>query len=374
MIIRAEELKDVCSKILSAVDNTDSTVITETLELKAEGNVFEVAVTNREYFVEVKLPIDEDEILHATVNANLFLKLISQITTDTIELTTTDKTLIVKGNGIYKIPLIFDGEELLCLPRIDIENVTTDFEIPSEILVSLITYNGKEFAKGQMTKPNVQKCYYVDESGAITFTTGACVNNFTLEKPVRMLLNAKLVKLFKLFKGETVKFSMGYDPISDEIIQTKVRFEGNNVTITAILSCDDSLISSVPAKAIRARAQQTYPHSVVIEKNSILQAINRLTLFNSVDTTFAKTYLIFEFEKDSATIYDANHFNKETIYYNNSDTGIADKYTLLLNVNDLKLTLDTCDEEYLTLSFGDHTAVVISRKNIKNVLAETHIR
>ena len=69
MIIRAEELKDVCSKILSAVDNTDSTVITETLELKADGNVFEVAVTNREYFVEMMAHIMTiEDILMARYN------------------------------------------------------------------------------------------------------------------------------------------------------------------------------------------------------------------------------------------------------------------------------------------------------------------
>ena len=99
-----------------------------------------------------------------------------------------------------------------------------------------------------------------------------------------------------------------------------------------LIKDDGTLAIETPHEAIKALLEtlkKGVNTSVVIEKNSILQAINRLTLFNNVDTTFAKTYLIFEFENDSATIYDANHFNKETIYYNNSDTGITDKYTLL---------------------------------------------
>ena len=75
----------------------------------------------------------------------------------------------------------------------------------------------------------------MDEKGAITFTNGACVNSFTLEQPVKLLFNNRLVKLFKLFKDESVKFTIGYDPISDDIIQTKVRFATSDIIITAIL-------------------------------------------------------------------------------------------------------------------------------------------
>ena len=48
---------------------------------------------------------------------------------------------------------------------------------------------------GVVSNP-IQRLYYMDERGAVTFTSGACINNFTLEKPVKILLNNKLVKLF----------------------------------------------------------------------------------------------------------------------------------------------------------------------------------
>ena len=85
MILRAEELKDVCSKILPAVDS-DGTLATETLQVQAKDKVFSISVTNKEYFVTVRLEMDEEETFNATVNASLFLKLVSQITTDTITL------------------------------------------------------------------------------------------------------------------------------------------------------------------------------------------------------------------------------------------------------------------------------------------------
>lgn len=368
-IIRSEDLKDVCSKILTAVDSTELSLVTETLELIANGDTLTVGVTNREYFAEVKLKLEDVNDFRATVNATLFLKLISQITTDTIELSVVENTLVVKGNGTYKLPLIFDGEELLKLPKIEIENVTAEFPISADTLNSILQYNSKELTKGTISKP-VQKLYYVDELGAITFTNGACVNSFSLAQPIRVLFNNRLVKLFKLFKDGDVKFTLGYDPISDEIIQTKVKFETPTVAITAILSCDNTLLGSVPVTAIRGRANADYPYTVSINKSALIQTINRLTLFNNNSGVVSLTSGVFEFGPNELTVYDANKENKEVVYYTNDTSNITDAYTLKLNLEDLKTTLETCTESYLCMSFGDGSAVVISRGNVKNVVPE----
>ena len=180
MIIRNEDLHDACSTILGAVDSNELSVITETLELKTEDNTLMMNTTNREYYVSVKIELDEPEEFHATVNAGLFLKLISQITVDTIEFIIKDKYLFIKGNGNYKIPLIFDDDELLKLPEIELNNITTEFDIDSSNLKSILQYNSKELIKAVGTKP-VQKLYYIDNHGCITFVQGACVNNFEVE-------------------------------------------------------------------------------------------------------------------------------------------------------------------------------------------------
>ena len=136
------------------------------------------------------------------------------------------------------------------------------------------------------------KCY-VDEQGAYTFTSGACVNDFTLEKPIRILLDTKLVKLFKLLKNERVKFTLGYDPLTDSIIQTKVRFETENIVLTAILACDNTLLNSVPVDLIRNNANYAYPYSIVLSKNLLSQALNRLLIFSNKNV---RTYGQFDFK------------------------------------------------------------------------------
>ena len=374
MILRIEEMQNACSKILAAVDSNNLSILTETLQIKTEGKNLFISVTNREYFAKVRIEIDSDTDFHATVNANLFLKLISQITTDTIEMNLVDNSLVLKGNGTYKLPLIFDGDKLLELPQINIYNPTVNFVINSEVLLSILQYNSKEITKGSITKP-IQKLYYMDKNGAVTFTTGACVNNFTLEQPVKVLLNDRLVKLFKLFKGEKVTFTLGYDAISDDIIQTKVKFETNDVTITAILSCDDSMLRQFPVNAVRGRADAAYPHSINMNREQLIQTINRLMLFTTSNNgkEIVKPNSTFEFKKDSVVIYDVKKENKEEIYYTNTSCNIEDTYVAILDLNDLRATLETCSEQYVTLNFGDGQAVVLVRGNIKNVIPECRI-
>lgn len=372
MILRIENLQEACKDILAAVDNNELSAITETLELITKGQFLFINVTNREYFAQVKIDLNEEVDFHATVNANLFLKLISQVTTDTVELDIKDTYITVKANGTYKLPLIFDGEDLLQLPEIKIENVTNEFNISSDILKSILNYNTKQLSMGTISKP-VQKLYYVDEKGAITFTNGACVNSFTLEQPVKLLFNTRLVKLFKLFDDETVKFTLGYDAISDDIIQTKVRFESKNIVLTAILSCDDSLLTKVPVNAIRGRVTTEYPYSVNVNKDALLQTINRLLLFNSTagsSNQVIKPYSTFEFDKDAVTVYDVKKENKEIINYNNTSLITEEPYTAILDLTEVKVTLESCAEKYLNLHFGDNTAVVIARGNVSNVIPE----
>ena len=371
MLLNTQELKQVTDKILSAVDSSDVSNITETLELEVKEDNLYVNVTNKEYFVRVKLFLGYTEDFHVSVNANLFLKLISQITTEDIELTCDESSLHIKGNGNYKLPLIYDGDKLLTLPKIVINNPTVNMDIETSILNSILKYNSKEMLKGLIAKP-VQKMYYVDEQGAITFTTGACVNKFSLEKPIKILLNSKIVKLFKLFTGDKVNFTLGYDALSNEIVQTKVCFEDNSTQLTAILQCDDSMLRSVPVHTIRGLAENVYPYSVTVGKNSLIQAINRLMVLSDRGVKGSFITAKFIFDKDKLTIKDNSGENVEELNYVNICNNIEAPYETIFDLNDIKLTLQICEDAYITLNFGDSNALVLARTNILNVIPECH--
>ena len=369
MIIRTELLQDSCAKILNAVDSNVLSAVTETLEIKASNNVFTMAVTNREYYVAIKMDIEVSDEFHATVNANLFLKLIAKVTSETIELTTNGNSLYIKCNGDYKIPLIYDGEDLMELPKIEIQNVNEVFDVESSVLRSMVNYNSKELQKGTISKP-IQRLYYVDNAGAVTFTTGACVNKFDIDMKSKLLLNDKLVKLFKLFKDTKVKMTVGHNPIGDDVVATVVSFEAPNITISAVLNCDDSMAIQFPVDGIRGRAEAVYPHTVAINKDILTQAIDRLMLFSQAasKSDLSLSIVKMQFSSNGVIVSDRMDVNKEEVAYSNAVEGID--YTAFIDSSDLTKTLASCTNQFVIFNFGNSQAFVLSEGMIRWVIPE----
>lgn len=370
MILKTDLFQETCKLILGAIDSNEISVLTESLEIKTENRNLYLNVTNKEYYCSAKFELDHDETFHAVVNANLFLKLIAAVTTEEIELTIQDNFVLMKANGNYKIPLIYENDTLMNVPVITIQNKTVEMNIPGSILESIVNYNSKELNVNSSAKP-VQKMFYVDQEGCITFSTGACVNSFTLPQQINILLNNRLVKLFKLFKNDMIVFSLGYDALSETLIQTKVSFVTDKIKLTAITGCDESLLNQVPVAAIRGRANKTYPYSVVMNKDSLLEAINRLLLFSAGYgmKENIKPFSLFEFDTQKVVIYDTKKENTEVLGFENGSV-INEPYSMKLDLLDLKKILDSCSEQYITLNFGDTKACVIVRNNIRNVLPE----
>lgn len=366
MVLNTKDFKEACQTILFAIDNKDVSLMTETLELVTDNNILNLNVTNREYYATVKFNLPSAENFKAAVKAKTFLSLMSKITTDTVQLEVKGNALKVTANGTYDLPLIYNNDKMLELPTIDLGEVTAQMDINSSILISIAINNSKELLRGTIAKP-VQKYYYVDKNGAITFTSGACVNTFSLPADVKLLLSDKVVRLFKLFKGDNnVSFSMGHVPISEDLVQTVVQFLTDKVIITAKMS-DTGLISSVPVSAIRNIANKDYPHTMVLDKNQLLQTLNRIMIFNE-----DKVYGNLTFKNNSLTIQDFNGGSLETVAASSESTNISE-YKMILDLKNFKLILDGCDDDYITVCFGDHKAVVVKKQNICDVIPEIKV-
>jgi DNA polymerase III sliding clamp (beta) subunit (PCNA family) len=367
MIIQTKSFQENCKKILDAVDTNTSLVINETLELEANGRVLYLNVTNKEYYVSVKMPLDIDVKLHAVVNAQLFLKLISKITTGTLELDVIDNYLSVKANGNYKIPIVFDGDGIVEIPKITIQNVTNNFTIKNSILQSILKYNAKEMLKSGGSSP-IHKLFYIDEKGAITHRNGACVNSFELEQKVVLTLTEKIVKLFKLFKSDTINFSMGFDELQSGTIAQKVSFSNEQVIITSIITAKEELINQFPVKGIRQSLEETHEFTATIDRLSLLESINRLSLFSKQDSDLKNTHLEFNFE--GVVIFDTKKENNEHIKYVNNIDKLKTPYSASFDTNDLQVTLETSEGQYIVMSFGNGKVATIKNNNISNIISE----
>lgn len=368
MVINTEKLQEVCKKVLDAVDNNSALPVSSSVELLTEGRKLFINITNMEYYVSINLDLDNEvDSFRVVVDAHLFLNLIAKMTTEDIELTISDKSLVVKGNGTYKVPIITDAKGIVNVPKITIDNVTNEFTINNEDLQNILNFNTKEVMKNIVNKP-VQKMYYLDNQGCITYTNSACVNSFTLNTDVKLIFNLKLVKLFKLLKSDVINVKLGYDKVGNTT-QAKITFKEEGTEITSILLNDESLINEVPVYAIRGRANKVYPYNVTLRRTELLKAIARISFF----LTKAESVVILSFDRNEVKMYDLLKVNNDCIPYESANLTLDNPYTIGIDVFNLKNTLEGCSDEYINLSFGDGKAFVMTRGNIKDVIPHTVI-
>lgn len=380
MILKTECIKEVSNDILSAVDTSEVGTLTDTLELSTEDGQLIASVSNREYVVEVKLADNVTEDFHIAVNAKLFLKLVSQNTTEDIELKVADKSLVLKGNGTYRIPLVYDESgEVATIDKIEINNVVCEMPVESEILNGILRYNSRQIADVSRIRSPLQNLYYVDNMGAITYTDGATVNNFSLDKPISLLLTGKIVKLFKLFKSGCVNLVVGRDADEADNVYTKVQLHSDTVTLTYITPSDDSLVKAFPVDAIRGRANDRYPYAVNLNRVEFLQSLNRMKFFT---TSYGGRFAIqpvanFAFGNEEVTLSDTFtdgvNKNTETVKYINTTNMLEEPYVCTLNMNDLIDALSTCVDPYVTVAFGDSPAIIIKRGTVVDVIAKCEL-
>ena len=98
MILETEKLQEIAAKIIQVVD-TDSTTSPQAngdkVELVVVNNQLQFNVTNKVYYARVNIDNVNEENFRAVVDAKLFLNLLSKITTKTVELSTTESTLVI---------------------------------------------------------------------------------------------------------------------------------------------------------------------------------------------------------------------------------------------------------------------------------------
>lgn len=378
MILKTKTFQEAANKILVAV-GLDRTAAN--LELAAKDTVLYLRVTNREYYVAVKFDLQEPTDFRAVVDANLFLNLISGINTEEFELNIKDTHVAVKaGKSNYKLAMIYENDELMKLPiiKLDKDQVTVDMGIAQDILLSILNVNGKEIQKAKRLDVNeLQRYYYIDETGCFTFTTGACVNSFSLEKPIKLLLTDKVVKLFKLFESD-VWMSYGHQVNKDNSLQPIVAFQTENVYVASRLLNDETCIQKIkaPCDAMKNLIKEAYDHTLVLSASELAAAINRLLMFHK--NSSAKADLSFvpalvDFTETELSISDLSGDNKEIITIENGST-TPGNYSMGVNLIDLKAVLDSCKNEHITVNCGNKKSIIINRGTISNVIAETRTK
>lgn len=365
MLLEREILKNICSKIVPAISHSDINETSELLELTVHNNVLTLYVSSDIYTLKIVEKLDsETKDFTATIQAPTFLKLISQTTSEKIGLDVEGNALKVSGNGTYTFPLIYNDDVLVSIPKYTVDVVTKEFNIKNKILQSILQYNSKYIDKKTFNSP-LQRLYYVDGDGCLTFISGACVNNFKLDNDLRILLDDRCVKLFSLFKNEDIKLTLGMRNNNSKT-QTVVSLTTDDIKLTMILPEDMSIIDKFPCEAIRKLATTDYDNVVTLDSSKLQQSLNRLSLFRDTNN---KAYLTFTFDTNNVSIQDINKENVETINYEDGSK-IEKPYELIVDADEFKQALSCVPNLYLSLSFGNGRSFMLQREGVTIIVPE----
>ena len=378
--LKTSRIKDIASKVSMGVDGDRTSPISELLEFELKDKNLILKTTNKEYFFKTIINdvVDTDDSFHVTVVADTFLSLISKTTTDEIKLDITKAGLVVQGNGKYTFPLVLENDQVLTLPEIDFEENenSINFKIQGDVLKSIYEFNSRELSKEVVVDP-IQKYYYLDNDGALTFVEGACVNEFKVQgDPFKLLLNERLVSLFKVFSGLEVDVTIsrvekGTDLVGNPLVSNRVRFKTATMELVAI-TCDSDLVDKYPAIQIKALSNIDYPEKVEVSKVKLLEALERLAIFdkkgsgNKVDL---KKCGKLEFGEKAVQIISMKDGNSEELPYINGTISKIN-FTSYVSLSDLVKHGNITLTDAITVHFGTGDAIMLQRRNLKQVIPE----
>ncbi len=364
MLLQTKEFQDTLSSISVAL-SADKNVTH--IELKASQGTLFINATNNEFFVSVRYPLTVDEDFYAVINATSFISLVSSLKSETIELSINDNSIQVKtGKSKYSFAI-----STTKLNKISLSNREVECQVSNEILENILKVNGVEVKKAISDEMEaIHQQYFFTNEACFTFTTGACLNLFNLGSNFKILLNNRIVKLFKLFNEPATMF-YGVDRIND-LNQAKIVLFTDTVFVIAIVTNDDSLKSSLENKfeAAKRLANDPYKTRFTIDSDELLSTVKRFTTFTKNTTKLEIPSFIparITFKDNTISIVDSSG-NTDTLVP--SEIISAEESSVVVNLCDILDRTTSYKSGTIEVGFGDNRSILLKKDSLINLICK----
>lgn len=293
------------------------------------------------------------------LRAEQFGKLVSKLSVEQTTLVPKDNFLLVKANGEYKIDLIQDE----VYPDFDAK-VPDNEEIESVVTISMKTIRDiaqtNKTAVSQSISDGIYVGYRLSEESAITTDTiRVCINPITieeLEEPI--LIRPEMLDMLVTIDAEEVNlFQWGDSWLyfqSDDIEVIGKQLEGIE---------DFADISEI--------TETEFPGEVVLNKNDVINILDRLTLFlskfdkNLVTLTFTEKQL--EIQTTSGSFESIDYIS--IIETSNKSDKKAHEFSCMVNTTFIKDILAVVNEDNFVIKYGDDVLLNIESCGVEHFLA-----
>ena len=348
--IKTLKLQEMVSKSIKGASNNKMIPITGLMAISCKKGVLTLTTTDASNTLKIIEKDMQAEDFYVTVQTDIFSKLVSKTTAETITLTLKDNSLEVKGNGTYNIELPLDEEgELIKFPEYKFNEKAAKSVINLSSIKSIL--NANKAAIADTLEVPCLTGYYFDDKVITTDTFKVCSNDIKLFND-KILLPSSLIELLAI---------MDEEKINVQISGTNILFTTKNVIIHG---SELEGIEDYPAEAIDAYVKTEFESMCKIPKSALLSVLDRLALFvsdydkNGIYLTFSKDGLLISSKRDNGT---------ELIKYQSSEN--FQPFTCCADIELLKSQVSAQDSEVTELWYGHDKAIKMISGKITQIVA-----
>lgn len=353
MKIKKADLDFLLTKVMIGVGNNKLIPMTSMLGINYVNGTLALSATDSINYINSCKYLDykeEDFNFNICVEANLFSRLISKLTTDYVELSINDKTLNVVGNGSYNLPILLDDAgNFATFENKEVSEDATEDVISVQKLKDLKFYCEKSLSKNP---ENVAlNGYYVDSKLGIT-----------TNRVVMTLLNEGFIDIPITLRKSFIDLVTTLN--NDVIIRRWDNYIYASDGETEIFSNENCEAANFPiAKLQKSIDKFEFTATADISLKELASALDRLSIFVPEQV---RGYILLSLEDGKLVIKEPTTNANEIIMLNNLTDNIT--WSGKIDNNLLLEQIRSFKNDNVKIHLGNTSAIKIEENNIVKVI------
>lgn len=350
MKIKTELLQNMIAKAIQGASNNKMIPLTSLIGIEVKDKNLVLTTTDGSNQFKINQTVEGTEDFYTIVNADIFAKLVGKTTREFIELINRENYLEVTGNGSYKLEIAVNEEgEMVRFPDIkDIQG--TELAINLNNLQEAINV-----AKASVAKTMEVPCltgYYISDNMITTDRQLVCkLGNELITEPI--LISSEMAELLLLVEGDEILELLKKD--------NNLIFYNANYTIAGKELEGKELY---PVQAITGLIDTVYDNSVKVNKQELLNVLDRMSLFVS---DYDKNGIYLDFHSNQLWIKSQKSNAMEVIDY--IDNQLANSFNCLVDIEMLKAQIETISTDSVELCYGQEKSIKIIDGNCIHIIS-----
>lgn len=374
LTVSTNEFKTAVSKVSKCVSNNSLIALTSLINVVVKDNQVFLTATDGSNFLTVRLLSKVDcGDMEFSVDAELFSKLVTKVTSKNIEMSLNDEHTIVtvKANGKYTIPLLIDedGNSVVFPKKIDTSKKHTTVNDLKLTTIKEIVNSNKSALATSIEVPALTMYYCKDRVVSSDVFRIAETDVKLFDEPY--LLSANLMDLIYNLSSEEIDVDFYEDSIvfstDKEMLYAPVYvLDESNAKSFPINAVIKDTVGVFPINSINNLLNLEFSSSCTVSKAEFLAVLDRISLFVS---KYDKKAVYLTFTNDGLVITNKAADCAEHINYINSDNFTP--YSCGVELLYLKQEISNIASDKLQLGYGGDVAIKIEDGIVVKIIALT---